>query len=89
MRAVTSSGAVALFHAIGITPEALTLAEAFGGGGAPETIALRPEDVAAALERLSTVADGTAITAVCLGTPHFSREEWDRLLPMLRQVAPT
>jgi predicted aconitase len=24
------------------------------------------------------------LTAVCLGTPHFSRAEWDLLLPMLR-----
>ncbi len=25
---------------------------------------------------------------MCLGTPHFSRAEWERLLPRLRQVSP-
>jgi len=34
------------------------------------------------------VPDGTLITAVCLGTPHFSRDEWDRLLPLVARAAP-
>lgn len=81
--AAASSGSVALFHAVGITPEAPTFDDAFGGG-APETIiAVRPADVADALARLSTVADGTPLTAVCLGTPHFSIAEWNRLLASL------
>jgi predicted aconitase len=81
--AAASSGSVALFHAVGITPEAPTLEDAFGGA-APETIiAVRPADVADALARLSTVADGTPLTAVCLGTPHFSIAEWNRLLASL------
>jgi hypothetical protein len=32
------------------------------------------------------VPDGTPISAVCLGTPHFSRDEWDRLLAALGTV---
>ena len=32
--------------------------------------------------------DGSSIVAVCLGTPHFSRAEWDRFIPLLRQAAP-
>ena len=40
-----------------------------------------------ALEQLSTIPDDTPITAVCLGTPHFSREEWSRLLPLLSEPA--
>jgi predicted aconitase len=86
--AAASSGAVALFHATGITPEAATLADAFGGASPEETVDISPADVTRALARLSTVPDGSPITAVCLGTPHFSRNEWDRLLPLLRQVAP-
>ena len=86
--AAASSGSVGLFHAVGITPEAPTLRDALGGRPPEETIEIRPADVAAALRRLSTVPDGSPITAVCLGTPHFSRAEWDRLLPLLRQVAP-
>jgi predicted aconitase len=83
--AAASSGSVALFHAVGITPEAPTREEAFGGTAPVETIRIRPEDVTRALERLSRVADGTPLTAVCLGTPHFSRVEWERLLLTLRQ----
>ena len=82
--AAASSGAVALFHAVGITPEAPTLIDAFGGRAPVETIDVSPPDVTGALRRLSTVPDGTPLTAVCLGTPHFSHAEWKRLLPMLR-----
>jgi hypothetical protein len=87
--AAASSGAVALFHAVGITPEAPALADAFGGRAPEATIALTPADVARALQELSTVPDGTTVTAVCLGTPHFSRDEWRRLLPLLAAVAPS
>lgn len=86
--AAASSGAVALFHAVGITPEASTLSDAFAGGVPEQTIDLGPADIARALQQLSTVPDGSPITAVCLGTPHFSRDEWNRLLPLLREVAP-
>jgi predicted aconitase len=86
--AAASTGSVGLFHAVGITPEAPTLSDAFGGAAPDETIDIRPSDVARALAQLSTVPDGSAITAVCLGTPHFSRDEWDRFLPLLRAIAP-
>jgi predicted aconitase len=81
--AAASSGAVGLFHAVGITPEAPTLADAFGGSQPEQTFEIRPSDVALTLQRLSTVPDGAPVTAVCLGTPHFSRDEWDRLIPRL------
>ncbi|MGB3832454.1 MAG: aconitase X [Mesorhizobium sp.] len=84
--AAASTGAVALFHAVGITPEARTLADAFGGRAPEEVIAITPQDAAMALARLSAVPDGSAISAVCLGTPHFSRAEWRRLLALLRQA---
>ena len=86
--AAASSGSVGLFHAVGITPEAATLAEALGGRSPEETIELRPDDISRTLQRLATVPDGTAITAVCLGTPHFSVDEWARLLPLLEQIVP-
>src|SRR5262245_8300431 len=79
-----STGSVALFHAVGITPEAVTLQDAFGANGVPEeTIDIHPEDVDDALRRLSTVPDGTPISAVSLGTPHFSIEEFRSLTPFL------
>jgi predicted aconitase len=87
--AAASSGAVGLFHAVGITPEAPTLRDAFGGDAPDETVAIRPSDIARALTHLSTVPDGSPITAVCLGTPHFSHDEWMRLVPILERVAPS
>ena len=84
--AAASSGAVALFHAIGVTPEAPTLDAAFHGRAPDETIEVTPADLRSVLQRLSTVPEGARLSAVCLGTPHCSRAEWDRLLPMLRAV---
>jgi predicted aconitase len=86
--AAASTGAVGLFHAAQITPEAPTLADALGGRTPEETISITAADVANALRSLSTAPDGAPITAICLGTPHFSRDEWNRLLPLLRQIAP-
>ncbi|WP_292400107.1 aconitase X, partial [Mesorhizobium sp.] len=45
-------------------------------------------DIDHALARLSSVPDGAPLAAVSLGTPHFSHDEWMRLLPMLRHIAP-
>jgi predicted aconitase len=86
--AAASAGEVGLFHAVGITPEAPTLAEAYGGRPAGEVIELSPQDVTRALRRLSNAPDGSSLAAVCLGTPHFSYREWERFLPLLREVAP-
>ena len=81
--AAASSGAVALFHAVGITPEAATYEAAFGGRDPDDVFDIRPADVSHTLAHLSTVPDGTALTAVCLGTPHFSADEWTRLIELL------
>ncbi|MBA3298008.1 MAG: aconitase X catalytic domain-containing protein [Acidobacteria bacterium] len=86
--AAASTGAVALFHAVGITPEAPTLPDAFNGSSPEAIVEITPADIRRTLQRLSTVRDGSPISAVCLGTPHFSRDEWNRLLPLLLEVQP-
>lgn len=86
--AAASAGAVGLFHAVGITPEAPTLAEALGGQTPFAVIEITPADVEVALARLSTVPDGAPLGAICLGTPHFSLTEWQRLIPLVRDIAP-
>lgn len=83
-----SSGSVALFHAVGITPEAPDLAAALQGREPAETIVLTAADLREALARLSTAPDGAPIGAVCLGTPHFSRGEFERLLPLIGGFRP-
>jgi predicted aconitase len=82
--AAASTGAVALFHAIGITPEAPTFAQAFGGAAAPRaTFEITRDDLAAALAKLSTAKVGDRLVAVSLGTPHFSLPEFDALAHLL------
>lgn len=83
-----SSGSVALFHAVGITPEAPTLEDALGHRPPARTIGIGPAELTTALDSLSTAAPGTPITAVSLGTPHFSLAEFHRLVPLLEGFRP-
>jgi predicted aconitase len=78
-----SAGAVAMFHAVGLTPEAPTLDQAFQGFAPEETVRLSADDLRATVRALSTVQDGTPLVAVSLGTPHFSVDEFARILPLL------
>jgi predicted aconitase len=80
--AAASSGGVALFHAVGITPEAPTVAEAFQGTDAIRMVEIPPEALIAARDSLST-SPGPELSAVSLGTPHFSVSEFERLLPLV------
>lgn len=76
-----SSGAVALFHALGVTPEARTLADAFGGN-AYERVEITLRDLNEARAELSS-ADGAQLDAVVLGSPHFSLQESLRLAEII------
>jgi predicted aconitase len=82
--AAASSGAVGLFHVVGVTPEAPDLAAATGGRMPERMIVLTPAMLRAARDRLSTAAAGTdRIDAVAVGSPHFSPAEFaalDRLI---------
>jgi predicted aconitase len=81
--AAASSGAVALFHAVGSTPEARTLAAALQDGAAVRVVDVTPERLAQARDSLSTATSGR-LRAVSIGTPHFSLAEFARLTPLLR-----
>ncbi|WP_322990149.1 aconitase X catalytic domain-containing protein [Hoeflea sp.] len=81
--AAASSGSVAMFHAVGLTPEAPDLETATGDREVPVVARLDAAEVAAVLNRLGTVTEGAPITAAALGTPHFSLSEFERLLAML------
>ena len=86
--AAASSGAVALFHAVGATPEAPDL-DAACGGVAPELrLQLTAEDLREATRSLSNMADGAPLGVVSLGTPHFSIDQFARLLPLLDGARP-
>ncbi|HEY8567344.1 MAG TPA: aconitase X catalytic domain-containing protein [Beijerinckiaceae bacterium] len=83
-----SAGAVAMFHAVGITPEARTVEDAFQGRARDEVMRLTADELRTTVRHLSTVPDGTPLTAVSLGTPHFSIAEFARLMPLLREGEP-
>jgi len=72
--AAASSGALALAHVVGVTPEAPTRAAAFQGQPPEETVAVTRADLRATRERLSPAPlDGTDF--VKLGCPHLSLAE--------------
>ncbi|MCP3976681.1 MAG: DUF521 domain-containing protein [bacterium] len=86
--AAASAGAVAMFHAVGITPEAPDLETALHGQEPVRIIEVTPEMLRSAREQLTTAA-GATITAVSVGTPHASLDEMARVVSLLggRQVA--
>ncbi|GHU27114.1 hypothetical protein AGMMS50256_06150 [Betaproteobacteria bacterium] len=67
--AAAGSGAVPLFHAVGLTPEARTREQAFGRNKTDLEIKIGPKDIAAAAVDLST-AKSEHFDAVFLGCPH-------------------
>lgn len=72
--AAASSGAVAMFHAVGSTPEAPTLEAALGGGAPDEEGQITLAELRAARDELTT-GSGAQLAAVSLGTPHASLDE--------------
>jgi predicted aconitase len=86
--AAASSGSVALFHAVGITPEAPTTEAALGGDEPERIVPITVERIREARDDLTTASDGR-LDAVSVGTPHFSVEEVRSLLDLLegRHVA--
>ena len=80
--ASASSGAVALFHLVGVTPEAPTLEAAFQGNAPTETIEVKMDALRQARKEL-THADREQLDMVVLGSPHFSLAEFKRLAPLV------
>lgn len=79
-----STGAVALFHVLGVTPEAPTLDAVISKDGPVRQIALKPDMVRRALGRLTTADAAEQIDAVAVGSPHFSITEFEALLKLIR-----
>ncbi|MGL4325198.1 MAG: aconitase X [Beijerinckiaceae bacterium] len=79
--AAASTGAVALFHIAGVTPEAKNPAAVLPDAPIP-AIDLTPDMVRAARALLST-ATGTGIDAVAVGSPHLSISEFSAIEALL------
>jgi len=83
--AAASSGAVGLFHVVGVTPEAPSRAVAFANSPPEDIVRLDLAALVKARASLSTVnrMAGDPIDAVAVGSPHLSTDELrtlDRLL---------
>lgn len=80
--ASASSGGVALFHILGVTPEAPTLESAFQNKSPQEVIDVTMDLLREARAEL-THTDSDELDMVVLGSPHFSLAEFKRLAPMV------
>jgi predicted aconitase len=87
--AAASSGAVAMFHVVGSTPEAATLADALQDQPPEREEEIGNDELAAARDELTT-AFGERLTTVSLGTPHASAAELDRYADLIgeRRIHP-
>lgn len=82
--AAASTGAVGLYHAAGVTPEAPDLATACQQQTPDHVITVTLADLAATRETLSTApADHPGIDAVAVGSPHLSGDELLQLARLL------
>jgi len=75
--AAASTGAVGMFHAVGVTPEATTLEDSTGGLTPTRRIVVGVEDLTSA--RASLSQEPGPLGAVSVGTPHFSITEMNAL----------
>jgi predicted aconitase len=80
--AAASSGALAMIHLVGITPEASTLRDALGGGVPVRTLRVSLEDLREARAQLST-SSATDIDIVAFGSPHCSLAECRQLADLM------
>lgn len=76
--AAASSGAVAMFHLVGITPEAPTVEAAFQGRQPRSQIVVTPDLLQETYYNMSAPADAK-IDLVAVGCPHFSLNEFAEL----------
>ena len=79
--AAASSGSVAMFHVVGVTPEATSMLEATGGKPPLRTLVIDVDRLSAA--RSSLDSGGGHLAAVSVGTPHISIRELDGLASLV------
>lgn len=80
--AAASSGSVAMFHCVGVTPEAPTLDEACGARTPARVVDVGVSELSAEARELTSAGD-ELLGAVSVGTPHFSLSEFEQLVELL------
>ncbi len=86
--AAASAGGVALYHIVGVTPEAPTLEAALQGRAPERTVEWTADDLKMAWQDLTHAEDGAPLDAVGLGCPHYSFHEFARLIEAIRALPP-
>ncbi len=81
--AAASTGSVAMFHVVGVTPEASTLDDALQAKRALRTIRVTGNMLREAATMITSGRSGK-LTAVSLGTPHFSISEFMELVRLIQ-----
>ncbi|MEZ4533298.1 MAG: aconitase X catalytic domain-containing protein [Thermomicrobiales bacterium] len=81
--AAASSGAIALFHIVGVTPEAPDLEHAFQGERPSQSVLVTPEQLRAVRNTLTT-ATSADVDVVAFGSPHASLRECVELAELMR-----
>ncbi|MGE5541981.1 MAG: aconitase X, partial [Bacillota bacterium] len=83
--AAASSGAVGLFHVVGVTPEAPTMAEAFQGRRPEEALTIDRATLESTRDSLTSARPGgpETVDLVIVGCPHSSYMEIERVLDRL------
>jgi len=76
---MASSGGIALFHLVGITPEAQNREMAFQGETPGEVVTLTCKEIQKAEAQLNHLEDDKEIELITLGCPHFSCAEFSKL----------
>ena len=80
--ALASSGAVAFYHVVGITPEAHTVEQAFGGNPPKTKLQVGRKELSQTAEKLSKARTST-VDWVFLGCPHISIQEFAEIAALL------
>jgi len=76
--AASSSGGVEMYHLVGVTPEASTKEQAYGGGKPAEVRHYGDRQRRETLERINATAHDKQVDYVMLGCPHYTIEQiWE------------
>jgi predicted aconitase len=78
---MNTSGAIPMFHIPGITPEAATLQDAFGGDTPEDKITVTDRELRQTHMELQTATGD--IDAVILGCPHYNLDQMGKLATLL------
>jgi predicted aconitase len=80
--AAAASGGVALYHIVGVTPEAGTLEEAFGKNKPEKSVTFSTKERDLTRDEMCTTRDGE-INGVLVGCPHYTIREIKRVAELL------